>query len=616
MKSRSLAAASLLFVPCVLAQPALRGEAPLLVKGSALESAGRIEAVTVYRGQALVTRVVDLSAKGLAEAAGGVREIVVTDLPPRVRAESLHAEASPNIKVRSVSFRARPVVEDTREEVRKLDSRIEQIQDQLAANRRRQDLLNEHRAYLAGLQNFVAPTATTELTKGVLNAETLQKLSDFIRTGRDEMVTRELQLNAEAKGLQQQLELAQRERQRLTSGSSRTVNEAVILAEQEGDGTLRLRYLVDGASWEPSYAARAASGADENRSAFTLEYFASIQQMSGEDWNDVAMTLSTATPLLVARAPSLSPIPISLAMNAQQPGGQIAYAEARKDLFDRQREAEQARSNTAVTFKQAGGGGEKKEGEWLDKGLNDLALQMQILDLVANTRVTRDSQTINRASEEGLSVTYTIPNRASLPSRADHQQILVASVPLKATFAKIAAPVLTGYVYDEAAAVNSSNLVLLAGPLTAYADGAFVGGGDLPTTASGQGLTAGFGIDSSLRTRRELVERTETIQGGNRVVELTYRLTVENFGGSPAAIRLLDRLPKVEANRSDIRLTVLSTGQALSEDAEYVAGPRKDGILRWDIAVPPQATGQQAFSLEYKYRLEYDKQMSIVGMGG
>ncbi len=386
MKSRALAAASLALVPCVLGQ-----SAPPAARGPYLESSGRIEAVTVYRGQALVTRAVELSAKGVAEAAGGVREIVVTNLPPRVRAESLHAEASPNVKVRSVSFRARPVVEDTREEVRKLDARIEQIRDQLGANKRRLDLLNEHRAYLAGLQNFVAPTATTELTKGVLNAETLQKLSDFIRTGRDEMVTRELQLNAEAKEFQQQLELAQRERQRLTAGSSRTVNEAVILVGQEGDGTLRLRYLVDGASWEPSYAARAASGADANREVFTLEYFASIQQMSGEDWSDVAMTLSTATPSLVARAPSLLPIPISLAMNAPQQAGQLAYAEARKDLSDRQRQAEQVRSNTAVTFKSTGPGGAKKEqDDWLDKGLNDLALQMQILDLVANERVTRD----------------------------------------------------------------------------------------------------------------------------------------------------------------------------------------------------------------------------------
>src|SRR5689334_6592322 len=76
-----------------------------------LETKGSIEAVTVYRGQALVTRLVDVP-KALADAAGTVREVIVTDLPPKIRPESLHAESSEDLKVRSVRFRQRPVVQD------------------------------------------------------------------------------------------------------------------------------------------------------------------------------------------------------------------------------------------------------------------------------------------------------------------------------------------------------------------------------------------------------------------------------------------------------------------------------------------------------------------------
>jgi hypothetical protein len=43
------------------------------------------------------------------------------------------------------------------------------------------------------------------------------------------------------------------------------------------------------------------------REPVPVEYNASIEQMSGEDWSDVRMTLSTATPSLVARAPELHP---------------------------------------------------------------------------------------------------------------------------------------------------------------------------------------------------------------------------------------------------------------------------------------------------------------------
>ena len=236
----------------------------------------------------------------------------------------------------------------------------------------------------------------------------------------------------------------------------------------------------------------------------------------------------------------------------------------------------------------------------------------QVLDLTANERVVREPGGAKRASEEGLSVTYALSGKTSLPSRSDRQLIQIASMPMGANFVKLASPVLTSYVYDEAKVVNSSNMVLLAGPVTAYADGAFVGSGDLPTVSVGESFTVGFGIDSSLRTSREVAERSETIQGGNRVVELTYRLTVENFGAAPVSVRLLDRLPK--ARDGQIKVTLVSATAEQSTDAEFVKGAKKDGILRWDVQVPAQATGGTASTVEYKFRLEYDKQMSLVGM--
>jgi hypothetical protein len=39
--------------------------------------------------------------------------------------------------------------------------------------------------------------------------------------------------------------------------------------------------------------------------------------------------------------------------------------------------------------------------------------------------------------------------------------------------------------------------------------------------------------------------------------------------------------------------------------------PNEAGILRWDVVVPPGAKGNDAFTLEYTFRLEYDRQMGI-----
>ncbi len=71
-----------------------------------VQTRGKIEMVTVYRGQALVSRSVDVPAGG-EDAATGLVEVVVTDLPSRVIAGSLHAEAGEGVRVRSVRYRTR-----------------------------------------------------------------------------------------------------------------------------------------------------------------------------------------------------------------------------------------------------------------------------------------------------------------------------------------------------------------------------------------------------------------------------------------------------------------------------------------------------------------------------
>src|ERR1019366_54112 len=112
----------------------------------------------------------------------GLGEIVVSDLPDRIVPASIFAEAGAagagdGVEVRSVRYRERPIGQDVRDEVRKLDDQIQQLNDKLAAIAKQQQLLQEQRTYLDKLENFSAPTATVEMTKGVLNAEQLKSLT-------------------------------------------------------------------------------------------------------------------------------------------------------------------------------------------------------------------------------------------------------------------------------------------------------------------------------------------------------------------------------------------------------------------------------------------------------
>jgi hypothetical protein len=574
-----------------------------------LETRGVVDAVTVYRGQALVTRTIQVPG------AAGLREVVVTDLPPNVVPGSIYAESADGAEVRSVSFRLRPVAGDVREEVRKLDLQIRDVQDQLAAIARRKGLLGEQKAYLDKLEQFVAPAATAELTHGVLNAETLKSLTLFSGEQRRALAEDELKSAIEERALKEQLDVLQRERQTLTSSSNKSQREAIVFLNLTApDGKVRLRYLVDQATWSPSYSVRTDGTADR----VLIEYYASIQQMSGEDWTDVAMTLSTATPALVSKAPALTPLAVALApmdVPAQAAGGKLP-AMSRDEVYSRKQQLESDRNrlgNIGIQQQMAQQSAAVPPAVDFDRALNEAACDLQMLDLIGRGKIVRITEEHRRGDQESLSVTYQLAARTSLPSRQDQQLVQIAALPLTGEFYKVAIPVLTSYVYDEASLVNDSKLVLLAGPTSTYVAGQFVGSGEIPTVTAGESFTVGLGIDSSLRAARELIDRSESIQGGNRTVEYTYRLTLENFGTAPVHVRLIDRLPSARA--SEVKVTPLSSSAGEEDsDPTYQTTERKKGMLRWSVEVPPQTVGAHAKAFDYKFRVEYDKGMMITGM--
>ena len=612
--------------------PSLRAPWPLALACLALappafadviETHGRISEVTVYQGQALVTRDVPI------EAAAGLHEVVVTGLPEQVVPDSLYAETGEGVSVRSVRYRLRPVEQDTREEVRVLDERMLAINDQIDQRERQRQVLAQRRNYLAQLESFVAPTANTELTQGVLNADTLKSLSEFLFAQHEAIVTAELEADRATRDLRTQLERLARERGLLAGAQARDLHEAVVYVELRGDsGQVRLRYLVNQATWRPSYNVRAALA--EGRVA--VEYNASIQQLSGEDWTDVAMTLSTASPSLVARAPVLEPLTISLGpatVEVAQLNADIEaddYRTARRQLSERREQVARDRASLGREFAAAEPApSQPLEGladqaysfnapamaKKADSMLNIVAGELQVLELIAGQRTGADAEAAADATE-GLSVSYVLAETATLPSRADQQLVRIAAASYSADIYRLAAPVLTSFVYREAKLTNAGPHVLLAGPVTTYVDEQFVGRGDLPTVAVGQRFTLGLGIDSSLRATRTLLSRDDSIQGGNRVTELVYELGIENFGADPASLRLVDRMPT--AKESEVKLTLVSDGHDLSDDPEYQQADRKRGMLRWDVTAPVERGDAKPFRLEYRLRLEYDKQLAIGGL--
>ncbi len=577
------------------------------IAAAAQEVTGSVSEVIVYRGQALVTRTIEL------DLPQGGSELVVRKLPNKVVPESLYAQASGDVTVSSVRYRERAVEEDTREEVKKLDAEIEKLQTNLHHAEMNLRLINDNRGSISKLENLTISAGQSDLDRSLLQFDPLQKLFDHIETKRGEYHTKQLELDDEILALKKQLELLQRKRNELRAGRSRSEREVVLVVSSPaaGEAAIQLRYLVNDAGWLPQYNLRA----EPAKSAVSIEYNAVIHQASGEDWTNVAMSLSTAQPTMEAGAPELEPMEVMLTPGA--PGmGRALFKKLRsvgvrpsvvdeaeepvyRDLSDQFQQLERSRRQIA------------RKGKVAQDTLNVMAAGRQMMELQADKDAVQKIKSAEKklARTEGVSITYDLPGKLSMPSRSDQQLLTIAAFRAKAEFLHIATPLLTDYVYLQADITNNSKTIMLAGPASMYLDGGFVGKANIELVTIGEEFTAGFGVDSQVRITREFKDKKVDTLWGNRVEEYDYRIAIDNYKNMPVKLRLLERIPYTEDE--DLEIENFKTNTALSKDPEYLRARGDKGILRWDLALKPATTGRKATIVTYHYTMKYDNDMSI-----
>lgn len=586
-------------------------------KADAIKPApSRITAVTVYQNTALVTREVTLPD------AAGLSEVIVSPLPPFTMESSLYAEGTDGTRVLSVRFRTRQIAEDTREEVRKLETQLKTLTQKGHAFTADLKAADENLKLLDKMESFSTNLAPTE--KNPIDPDKVIALAKFVQDDRVKRTKERLTVEQSMQANQEQIDFTKRLLGNASGGSVRTERDAVIVIDKKaGAATARLNYLVNHASWRPVYKFRAGT---KDKDPVTLEYLAAITQSTGEDWTNAAITLSTAQPLLNAAPPDLRVLEVSVgghgfAANppAGQPGqpgpngppgvggGGFAMPNPSALAKDLEKQAKAGRAQAADNYNM-------KNPEIAGKQTNDAAALEQFRDLVLDKEeLAKGNEQLDKGFlGDGPSVTFALKGPLTIPSRGEEQVLEVTRFDLAARVYYKAVPVLTPNVYRIADLTNTSEFVLLPGEATMYIGTNFVGQTKIPLVASGKPFTVGFGADPQLQVNRVLLDKTRTTQGGNQVLTFKYRINISSYKKEPVTIQVWDRMPHAEAAMT-IAITIVNPKPELSTDPMYVRDEKTKGLLRWDVTVQPNMNGEKAQTIEYEFKMELDKNINIGG---
>ncbi len=577
----SLAIASIVCAAAANAQEAEPEVDPTAARERVVDA--KIEAVVLYQGRAAVTRVTTQTLTP------GIWKLRFDQLPLTIQSDTLEAKCSTG-RILSVDCALRPVADaSSTQAATELDAQILKLNQSIAAGA----------DSLAGLQNelkvieSVGVRASADAGKDAgtakLDLASLDSQLTWMATQRARAATAIREVTERVELLRKDLAAAQSRRSALGGQGSAVPSAEVLLAvTTEGALSLRLSYLVTDARWEPAYSFRA----DPDRSAMTIEFDAVVTQHSGEDWNGVRLSLSTARPSRSASPAAVTPWYVDVhAPRPTDSGGFNAAMSMKSEV------AAAPASDASL------GGAVDPE---------DAAIRRR--SMVDRRKTAAEEMSVDAAvGGSGPSVTYTIALPFDAPSDDQlRRRARIASFDAPSQFVYQTQPVVSEGVYLRGTLTNASVFQLLPGRASVFVGADYVGATSFSGASPKQEFEVFFGADPSVTARRELVKREDRqsgLFGGGLDSVSDYRTTLTNGSGRSIRIELLDRHPVSRSDKIEVRL--VNNSSPLSVNAEYVARDLPQGILRWDLGMAPTPTGSNGTTITWSIVVSRSKDIEI-----
>lgn len=518
----------------------------------------QIRDVTVFTDSALVHRVAQIPAGG-----------------GRFAVEGLPLSADPEqVRVRCVGGDVTDVDVTRMQAPRMADARREELRRRLIELTADLGALDDERrvidAGVAAANQFLSVTSQeskpAQIT-GVMDYERWVKTQDSLLARLRELRKSSRELDARRDGLVRE----KSEVERLLGGAD-VVGDVTALRVQaaivaSAPSTLEVEYVVSNVGWRPLYDLRTAADAR----SVELVYRAQVFQQSGEDWNDVDLSLSTAQPQIGAEGPDPMPAWVNL-LDSSSRLSAMGYAS--------------------------------------DKAVPGVLREYESADAPASPA----ARPFAAVESQGLSVRFHLPSRGTLPSRPEPARVLVGQQSLAVAPEYLCTPALDDHVWLRGKTKNTTEWTILPGEASVYFGADFLGRAQLKAVQPGEEFTLHLGRDPGLSLERVQTEDLAKQPGvfSSRTTQVDgWRVKLQNRGAlvarpdGAAVVFVREALPRATDDRIKVELT--DAKPSPSEDARWKKDFEEKGFVTWALTVP---RGGEAL-LTWRVKLSFPEGLKI-----
>ncbi|MDZ4791956.1 MAG: mucoidy inhibitor MuiA family protein [Hyphomicrobiales bacterium] len=516
-----------------------------------IKAASTIAGVTVFPKGAEITRTAEVSAPA------GSSVFVIQDLPANIDTESVRVEGeiTGGVEISSVDasqiFIKKPGVAEIADatERKRLEDEIQALRDERASLDGVIEGANAQKALAQNLAKL--PLASSRGQQPSL-APDWNGLFDLIGGRLGEIQKTILASQVKQREIDVKIkELEERLNREPPEETERTEVRVFIEAASQAAGKMRIRYRSVNAGWSPAYDARLATEKD-GQASLALTRRATVTQETGEDWENVAMMLSTARPGGSTAAPDIRPTLVDFRPDIA-PAPKAALRQA----------PQAAPAPDAFRF-----GADSKFGE-----------ESETADMPKP--ITQASAIIENSTYQAV---FKIPAKVSIKTGSGDKKVVISTETIKPTVKIISVPKQSTTAFLNANFTYKGEAALLPGEAALYRDNVYVGSGQLPLIASGQEFNLGFGADDAVKVNRISVKREKGETGlltSSNVDEQHFSITVKNLHAKPAVVMILDQMPYSEDEKIVVEMLPVTTQPVETNHDD------KRGVLAWEMDVKP-----------------------------
>lgn len=545
---------------------------PFPAKAKDIVAESIITEATVYTNRATVTR------RAEVDIAPGDHTVIIKQLPAQTLSDSLRVEGEAtggNVVIGALSHKLVSRAELVAERERELNEQIEKLQDQQAMVIADQQALLTQKNFLETLGQQAKLREDEEIAKLNLNTDQWGNAADTLYTAMSKNLRAAQTLDIKLRDITEDIDALQRELNQIRTGQKSFYEVSIPLeADAQSSLVIELSYQLYGASWKPIYDARL----DTKTAVLELIQYGAVRQTTGEDWNDVQLTLSTAQPHRGAGLPDLRPNWL--------------------DLFDPKA---QNRGRKAITG--------SADMSVIGAPAATMMAREEMSDIAYDAPQTTKARMEQAQIETGGFVSeYKIAGPSTVNADGTESKLLIGTHDTKNRLEVQVKPQLSNDAFLVSHATLQGEAPVLPGQVNIFRDGSYIGQSYLPLLRPNDEQQLAFGIDDNIEVERNILkdERSEAgVISKDHVLERVFLTRVKNLHNKPMDIAVLETIPVARDKKINVEILSESTTPGYGENTDDI-----NGLLKWSYTAGPS----EEKKIGLGWRVSWPKDQNLRGL--